>query len=98
SPRWCARRGRGAPVSAALREPYSGRPAVVRDVSLLQETGEGIGMKVGAEGFSDRLLVGFGAAPRTIALRSPEGEAFRFSGYGYVRVAGQSVVARGNFD
>jgi hypothetical protein len=53
-------------------------------------------MKVEADGFSDRLLVGFGSSSKTILLRSPEGEAFQFAGYGFVRTAGRTVVARGN--
>lgn len=55
-------------------------------------------MKVDADEFSDRLLVGFGASPGTILLRSPQGEAFRFAGYGFVRRKGDSVVARGKFE
>jgi hypothetical protein len=91
------RRKASAATYAAVHEPYSDRP-LVRGVSLLQETAEGIGMKVEAEAFSDRLLVGFGSTSGKILLRSPEGEAFRFEGYGFVRTAGQSVVARGKFD
>ena len=55
-------------------------------------------MKVEADGFSDRLLVEFGASSGTILLRSSEGEAFRFAGYGFVRRAGDRVVARGKFE
>ena len=55
-------------------------------------------MKVEADEFSDRLLVGFGSSPRTVLIRSPAGEAFRFAGYGFVRTAGQAVVARGKFE
>src|SRR5438067_11124514 len=52
-------------------------------------------MKVEADGFSDRLLVEFGSSSTPILLRSPAGEAFRFTGYAFARVAGQSVIARG---
>src|SRR5262249_32701212 len=70
----------------------------IQNVSQLQESAEGIGMKVIAEKFSDRLLLALGpAASATILLRSPEGEAFRFTGYGFVRRAGQSIIARGKF-
>jgi hypothetical protein len=55
-------------------------------------------MKAETGEFSDRLLVGFGASSSTIALQSPEGEAFRFAGYGFVRTAGQTVVARGKLE
>jgi hypothetical protein len=91
------RRKASAATYAAVHEPYSDRPSI-QNVGLLQETAEGIGMKVEAEKFSDRLLVGFGSASKAILLRSPEGEAFRFAGYGYVRKTGQSIVARGKFD
>jgi hypothetical protein len=86
-----------AATYAAVHEPYSGRPPSVRSVSLLQESEAGIGMKVEAADFSDRLLVGFGSSPRRVLILSPEGEAFRFAGYGFVRMAGEAVVARGNF-
>jgi Alginate lyase/Heparinase II/III-like protein len=91
------RRRASAATYAAVHEPYSDRPSI-RSVSPFQESGEGTGMRVDADGFSDRLLVGFGSAPKTILLRSRDGEAFRFSGYGYVRVAGKSVVARGKLE
>jgi hypothetical protein len=55
-------------------------------------------MKVEAENFSDRLLVGFGSSPHSILIRSPAGEQFRFTGYGFVRTAGEGVVARGKFE
>jgi hypothetical protein len=55
-------------------------------------------MKVEAGGFSDRLLVGFGSSTRTVLIRSPAGERFRFAGYGFVRTAGRAVVARGKFE
>jgi hypothetical protein len=55
-------------------------------------------MKVEADGFSDHLLVGFGSSSRKILLRSPEGEAFRFAGYGFVRTTGNTVVARGKIE
>jgi hypothetical protein len=89
-----ARRKAKAATYAAVHEPYSDRPSI-RSVSLVQESAEGIGMKVEADGFSDRLLVGFGSSSRTVLLRSPEGEAFQFAGYGFVRTAGKTVVARG---
>jgi hypothetical protein len=92
------RREAAAATFAAVHEPYSGRPPSVRGVSLLQESEEGIGMKVEADDFSDRLLVGFGASPRTVVIRSPAGEVFGFAGYGYVRKAGRAVVARGKFE
>jgi hypothetical protein len=91
------RRKAKATTFAAVHEPYSDRPTV-RSVSLVQETAEGIGMKVEADGFSDRVLVAFGSEARSVSLRSPEGEAFRFSGYGFVRIAGQSVIARGKLE
>lgn len=91
------RRKASGTTYAAVHEPYSGRPPSVRGVSLLQESAEGIAMKVEADGFFDRLLVGFGSSSGMILLRSPDGEAFRFAGYGYVRVVGRNVVARGKF-
>jgi hypothetical protein len=91
------RRKGSAATYAAVHEPYSDRPSI-QNVSLLQETAEGIGMKVEAEKFSDRLLLAFGSASdRTILLRSPEGEAFRFTGYAFLRRAGRSIIARGKF-
>jgi hypothetical protein len=92
-----ARRKAAAATYAAVHEPYSGRPPSIRSVTLIRESDEGIGMKVEAENFSDRLLVGFGSSPRTVLIRSPAGEQFRFTGYGFVRTAGQAVVARGKF-
>jgi hypothetical protein len=93
-----ARRKASAATFAAVHEPYSGRSPAVRGVSLLQESAEGIGMTVDADEFSDRLLVGFGSSSGTISLRSPDGESFRFGGYGFVRASGQTVVARGKFE
>jgi len=52
---------------------------------------------VEADAFSDRLMVAFGSSPGTLLLRSPEGEVFRFAGYGYLRTAGHAVAARGQF-
>ena len=61
---------------AAVHEPYSERPSV-RSVSLLQESAEGIGMKVEAEGYSDRLLVGFGSSPgRQFSFARRRGKRF----------------------
>lgn len=92
------RRTAKAATFAAVHEPYSGRPPAVRAVSLLQESVKGIGIKVEAAGFTDRLLVGYGSSSGTISLRSPDGDAFRFAGYGYVRASGRTVVARGKFE
>jgi hypothetical protein len=91
------RRTAAAATYAAVHEPYSGRPPSVRRVSLLQESEAGIGLKVEADDFSDRLLVGFGASPRAVQIHAPAGERFRFSGYGFVHMAGKAVVARGTF-
>jgi hypothetical protein len=82
---------------AAVHEPYTDRPSL-RNISLLQETGDAMGMKVEADRFSDRLLVRFGSSPDTTVLRSPDGEAFRFAGYGFVRTVGQAVTVRGKFE
>jgi hypothetical protein len=90
------RRNAAAATYAAVHEPYSDHPSV-QNVAPIQETPEGVGMKVEAERFSDRLLVAFGSNSGTVLLRSPDGEAFRFAGYGYVRRAGRSIVARGKF-
>jgi hypothetical protein len=92
------RRQAAAATFAAVHEPYAGRPPSIRSVSLLQESAEGIGMKVEADDFSDRLLVGFGSSPRTVRIHSPAGEEFRIEGYGFVRMANQAVVARGKFE
>jgi len=92
-----ARRKATATTYAAVHEPYSDRP-MVRNVSLIEETPDAIGMKVEAEKFSDRLLVAFGSSSNTTRLRSPDGETFRFAGYGFVRTSGQTVVARGKID
>jgi len=91
------RRKAKAATYAAVHEPYSDRPSI-RGISLLQESAEAIGMKVEAEKFSDRLLFAFGSSSNTILLRSPDGEAFRFSRYGFVRTAGETVVARGRIE
>jgi hypothetical protein len=91
------RRKAKAATYAAVHQPYSELPSV-QQVSLLQESADGIGMKVEAAGFSDRLLVRFGAATNTVLIRSPEGEAFRFTEYGFVRSSGQSVIARGKIE
>jgi hypothetical protein len=91
------RRQAKAATYAAVHEPYSNRPSI-RSISLLQETGEAIGMKVDSDGSSDRVLVRFGSSPDTTVLRSPDGEAFRFAGYCFVRRAGQTVVARGKLE
>jgi hypothetical protein len=92
-----ARRESAAATFAAVHEPYSGRSPSIRGVALIQESTEGIGMKVESDDFSDRLLVGFGPSPRPIQILSPEGESFRFATYGFVRMAGRAVVARGKF-
>ncbi len=91
------RRKTKATTYAAVHEPYSDRPSV-RSVSLLQESAEGMGMKVETDEFSDRLLVGFGSSSNTILLRCPDGEAFRFAGYGFLRMAGQTILARGKIE
>jgi parallel beta-helix repeat protein len=83
-----ARRRGPSTTYAAVHEPYTGKPGV-KSVSLIEETADGIGVKVDA----DRLLVGF--SPSTL-LRS-EGEVFKFSGWGFVRL-GSDVVARGKFE
>ena len=82
---------------AAVHEPYHDRPTL-RSVVLLQESSEGIGMKIEAETFSDRVMVAFGSSSGMILLRSPEGESFRFAGYGYLRTTGKTVVVRGKFE
>lgn len=88
------RRTAKAATFAAVHEPYSNRPSI-QSVSLIQESPEGIGMRIDTAGFSDRLLLGFGTSSNTILLRSPDGEAFRFAGYGFLRMEGQAVVGRG---
>lgn len=90
------RRKGNAATYAAVHEPYSDRPSI-QNVALIQETNEGVGMKVEAEKYSDRLLVGYGSGSGEILLRSPDGEVFLFAGYGYIRRAGQSIIARGKF-
>jgi hypothetical protein len=92
-----ARRKATATTFAAVHEPYTDRPSA-RSVALIQESAGGIGVKVEGEGVSDRLLVGFGSAPGSTVLRSADGQAFRFSGYGFVRASGKSVVARGKLE
>ena len=91
------RRQAKSTIYAAIHEPYSDRPSI-RNTSLIQETGEAIGMKVEADGFSDRLLVGFGSTPGATTLRAADGEAFRFTGYGYVRISDQTVMGRGKIE
>lgn len=83
-----ARRRAASTTFAAVHEPYTKKPAL-ESISLIEETAEGIGVKVD----SDRLLVGYG--PST--LLGADGESFRFSGHGFVRV-GPDVIARGKFD
>jgi hypothetical protein len=82
---------------AAVHEPYSDRP-IVQNVALVQESEEGFGVKVEADKFSDRLLVRSGTSSDTILLRSPDGEAFRLTGYGFVRTTDETVIARGHFE
>lgn len=82
---------------AAVHEPYSER-ASVQNVSLLDESKEGIGMKVQAAGFVDHLLVAFGKSTNVVVLHSPEGEVFGFAEYGFVRISGQNVVVRGKIE
>jgi len=91
------RRQAKAATYAAVHQPYSDRPSI-RQVSLLQESADGIGMKVEAAGFSDRLLINFGSSSNAVLIRSPDGEAFRFTDYGFVRWSGQSVIARGKLE
>jgi hypothetical protein len=92
------RRKAAAATYAAVHEPYSGRSPAIRGVSLLQQSEQGIGIKVEADNFSDRLLLAFGSSRRTVLIHSPAGEAFRLAGYGFVRTSGQAVVARGKFE
>jgi len=91
------RRNSKAATFAAVHEPYSDGPSI-QNIALIEESAEGIGMKVEANGFSDRLLVGFGSSSKTILLRSPDGEMFRFAGYGFLRMEGGAFVARGKID
>src|SRR5262249_39616140 len=88
------RRKAKAATYAAVHEPYTDRPSV-RSVSLIQESADGIGMKVEAGGFFDCLLVAFGSSFSPLLPPSPEGEAFQFAEYGFVRTAGKTIVARG---
>jgi hypothetical protein len=83
-----ARRRAPSTTVAAVHEPYTDKPSI-KSVSLIEETAQGIGLKVDA----DRLLVGFGAS----TLLQSEGEAFRFSDHGFVRT-GPDVIARGKFE
>jgi hypothetical protein len=91
------RRKAKAATFAAIHEPYTDRSAG-HTVSRLEETSEGIGLKVETGKSSDRVLVAFAPASGSVSLISPEGEAFRFTGYGFVRIAGGNVVARGKFE
>jgi Alginate lyase/Heparinase II/III-like protein len=89
------RRKGSATTYAAVHEPYTDG-SIVQSASLIEESADGIGMKVVSGKFSDRLLLAYGhASERAIVIRSPDGEAFRFAGYGYVRTAGDNVIARG---
>lgn len=97
APLLLVRRKASATTYAAVHEPYSEGP-VVRNVSLFQQSPDGLGMKVEADRFSDRLLVRFGSSSSPILLRSRDGEAFRFAGYGFVRIVDQTVVARGKIE
>jgi hypothetical protein len=93
SPLVVARRKAAAVTFSAVHEPYEKRPAIHK-VSRIQETDSGAGMVVAGEGFSDRVLVAF-APDKEQTLRGPDGEAFTFADYGYVRVAGARVTVRG---
>src|SRR4029079_5080540 len=88
-----------ATTFAAVHEPYSDRPRV-RNVARLQESSEGIAIKVETEETSDRLLIGFGSSSShtSILLRSADGEAFQFKGYGFLRMTGATVIARGQLE
>jgi hypothetical protein len=91
------RRTAPATTYAAVHEPFTERPSI-RDASLIEETTEGIGMRIDAPEFSDRVLVRFGSSSSPIVLRTADGETFKFSGYGFVRMTARTVVARGRFE
>ena len=89
-----ARRQDRATTFATVHYPYEGRAPNSR-IRKIQETGEAVGLAVETDGFSDRVLAAF-QPDREQTLESPDGEAFRFRDYGYVRVTPGGVTVRGH--
>jgi hypothetical protein len=78
----------------AVHEPYTKR-ATLRRMARIQETDEAAGVVLEGEGFSDRVLVAFGADKDQVLSDDTGGEAFVFRDYGYARLAGDRLTLRG---
>jgi hypothetical protein len=92
SPMVVARRRAVATTFCSVHEPYA-RRAALRRMAGIQETDEAAGVVLEGEGFSDRVLVAFGADADQVL--HDDGEAFVFRDYGYVRRAGDRLTVRG---
>ena len=92
SPVVVARRSAPSATFAAVHEPYEGTPTV-QQVRRFGETEKAVGLVVRAPKFTDYLMVAFDKDKHTLAADS--GEAFSFSGYAYLRLAGGAATACG---
>ncbi len=96
SPLVVARRRGPAATFAAVHEPYTTAPAILRVESIgPAETPHAFGVRVEAAEFSDRILVAFFDGQKVQELSAPGGEVFRFADYAYLRATQERLVGRG---
>jgi hypothetical protein len=85
------RREATAATFAAVHEPYRGAPAV-SEVRRLAEDDAAIALVLKAPGYTDYVCIGFDDREHTLGAG---GEALVFTEYAYLRVQGDSIIARG---
>jgi hypothetical protein len=85
------RRGVAA-TYAAVHEPYEGAPRI-KQVRRLAETAEAVALAITAPEYTDYVMTAFDDQPHS--LITAEGEVFTFTEYGYLRMAGGHIAARG---
>jgi len=84
APMVVARRQAPATTFIALHEPYQEKPPA-QQLRRFAETEKAVALVVRAPEFTDYLMVAFDGEEHTLV--SPDGEAFTFRNYGYLRVA-----------
>jgi hypothetical protein len=82
-------------IFAALHEPFENNKTRLQKFERIQQTDQGLGVKVTGEGVDDRLLVRLGDDHDKPLTLAGDGESFTFSDYAHVRISADKVLVSG---
>lgn len=83
---------------AALHEPFAENKTRIQRFERLQETAQGLAVRVVGEGISDRILMRLGDDYETPLTLAGDGETFTFRDYALIRVKADAVEVSGQVD